>query len=337
MYDDVSIPEMTHGAFNTTLPPSLGRYAQNHPPRSALEALAPMTAAKSRARNDTPSSISSPALDALTPSMRHLLGKYAATSSSSGLSGPVLSIKGASIEGSPLPALSPAFAAAAATQRAQLAQAGEHLGASYNEENTMELKAQVIFSRAQAQHNSMGPHKNVTANNTVSPSQRAPVSTTRTTDADGLQEAIAAALARNVGPTSHLPAPTTTPAEGLTATSARSALSTRPATTGSRMTPSLPSTVAPLRRVDDNEYSALPAFIRGQLPVNVLNEAAAAVHVAAERRYAAGDGVYFTMDDVEGAAAVPSGKGKVVINALAKLGHVQLKVVYGEGTVYFFV
>jgi hypothetical protein len=103
------------------------------------------------------------------------------------------------------------------------------------------------------------------------------------------------------------------------------------------MTPSLPTTVAPLRRVDDNEYSALPAFIRGQLPVSVLTEAAAAVHVSAQRRCAAGDGAYFTMDDVDGAAAVPSGKGKVVINALAKLGHVQLKVVYGQGTVYFFV
>jgi hypothetical protein len=45
----------------------------------------------------------------------------------------------------------------------------------------------------------------------------------------------------------------------------------------------------------------------------------------------------FTMDDVEATEAIPVGKGKVFANALVKLGHVQLRVVYGQGTVYYFV
>ena len=116
---------------------------------------------------------------------------------------------------------------------------------------------------------------------------------------------------------------------GPSLTSARRSLPTS-------LTPSLPTAVAPLRHVDQAEYASLPSFIRGQLPLNALNEAAGAVHAAALRRCAAGVGASFSMDDVETAGELPAGKGKVVVNALAKLGRVQLKVVYGQGTVYFF-
>ena len=171
---------------------------------------------------------------------------------------------------------------------------------------------------------------------------------------DSLEKAIAAALGRpststvvstrsitsdgsaSSAATSGNPTPAVTPATDMLRSGALSARTLPSARGPSSLTPSLPLSVAPLREVDAADYSALPAFIRGQLPLEQLNSAAAAVHAEALRRCAAGDGASFCMDDVEAVEELPAGKGKVLINALAKLGHVQLKVVYGQGTVYFF-
>jgi hypothetical protein len=40
---------------------------------------------------------------------------------------------------------------------------------------------------------------------------------------------------------------------------------------------------------------------------------------------------------VESATELPQGKSKVLLNALAKLDQVNLKVIYGRGAVYYFV
>ena len=50
----------------------------------------------------------------------------------------------------------------------------------------------------------------------------------------------------------------------------------------------LPTTVPPLRPVEEEEYVALPTFIRGQLPLEVLNGSLAGLHSMLERRLAAG-------------------------------------------------
>lgn len=104
------------------------------------------------------------------------------------------------------------------------------------------------------------------------------------------------------------------------------------------LTPSLPTVVARYKAVDTVEYLLLPKFIRGQISLENLNEASVAVHQAAQRRCSSGGVAFFSMDDVETTAApfVPSGKVRVLLNALAKLDRIQVKVVYGQGTVYFF-
>ncbi|KAI7842302.1 hypothetical protein COHA_003942 [Chlorella ohadii] len=102
------------------------------PPRTALKAMAPMTAAKALMRPaDTPSSLASP--EALSPSMRELLGKYAASSggglslhplSSAPASGtPRLGSGGAGPRGATPSYLSPAFQLAAMEQEVQMAHA----------------------------------------------------------------------------------------------------------------------------------------------------------------------------------------------------------------------
>lgn len=482
-------------------PATLSRYAapQQEPPSTtshrpigqltaAAAAMAPMTAYKTRMRNDTPSSLSSP-VDALTPSMRHLLGKYATSSSSgggglSGLSGMSPAPLSAPRSGffniaTHSPMLSPAFAAAAEQQRAHMdaiegvqsvpvptsshhvqhhptatpaeidLQAADDYIAStaqklashpelldsfrekypalvasterlmisnsnttstgdltgrreslpygstalvspavpdaLDEDSTMELKSQVIYSRALAQqvHQASAPLPSGPSAVTFHHQQpQYPIATAPAAvpqnqqqqnqeaqrSRESLEEAIAAALARpsismsstgtagSDGTTSATATATTTTAKTLPQSQSQSssyavpALHVTPAAVpmggssiasartsmSSSLTPSLPSSVAPLRPVDQAEYSSLPAFIRGQLPLDALNEAAGAVHASALRRCAAGDGASFSMDDVENAGELPAGKGKVVVNALAKLGRVQLKVVYGQGTVYFF-
>lgn len=270
---------------------------------SVVEALAPMTVAKSKFQNlkgDTPSSISISSPGALTPSMRQLLGKYASDGQSSQSEARVSG--GTNMSISPLPMLSPAFAMAAASQTAQLNRAPvvdhyEHktdpdlsLPLSFpggDEENTIELKSQVIRSRGIA----------------------------------------------GAGPVQSKPLLTATPSQSKTSDGVKPL---RQSLTSS-LTPSLPTAVAPLRPVNEADYSSLPNFIRGQLSLETMNSAAVSVHTAASRRCDAGGGAYFTVDDIEAASPLPSAKGKVFLSAMTKLGHVQLKVVYGQGTVYFFV
>ncbi|PRW58927.1 hypothetical protein C2E21_2145 [Chlorella sorokiniana] len=102
------------------------------PPRTALKAMAPMTAAKALMRPaDTPSSLASP--EALSPSMRELLGRYAASSggglslhplSSAPTSGtPRLGSGSAGPRGATPSYLSPAFQLAAMEQEVQMAHA----------------------------------------------------------------------------------------------------------------------------------------------------------------------------------------------------------------------
>jgi hypothetical protein len=271
---------------------------------SVVEALAPMTVAKSKIQNlkgDTPSSISVSSPGALTPSMRQLLGKYATDGQSS--QSEARFSGGTNMSISPLPMLSPAFAMAAASQTAQLNRAPvddyRHKTdpdlslplpreGDGDEESTMELKSQVIRSRGIAGAGIPIQSK---------PLLTATPSLTRTSD--------------GVKPLR----------QSLTST----------------LTPSLPLAVAPLRPVNEADYSSLPNFIRGQLSLETMNSAAVSVHAAASRRCEAGGGAYFTVDDIEAASPLPSAKGKVFLSAMTKLGHVQLKVVYGQGTVYFFV
>ncbi|KAL4425881.1 hypothetical protein ABPG75_009897 [Micractinium tetrahymenae] len=102
-------------------------------PRTTLKAMAPMTAAKALMRADTPSSLASP--EAMSPSMRELLGKYAASSSSGGTHLRASTVPGSVGGGTPLPDragqatppvpayLSPAFQLAAMEQEVQMAHA----------------------------------------------------------------------------------------------------------------------------------------------------------------------------------------------------------------------
>lgn len=270
-------------------------------------------------------------------------------------------------------------------------------GGYYDEESTMELKAQVIYNRALSGHQQVQytgyqsmamPSATTAVVASVTPgsadfgcaataaaaqAQASAQALANQKSRESLEEAIAAALSRpstttatkttsttstnsgNTGtatttttartsyaatnPTPHVtPAATAGPMSGApsAAGGARTLPSTRGGSLPASLTPSLPTSVAPWTPINDSEYSSLPGFVRGQMPLEVLNEAAATMHTSVVRRCAAGDGASFTMDDIEEAGALPVGKGKAFINALAKLGRVQLKVVYGRGTVYFF-
>jgi hypothetical protein len=261
----------------------------------------------------------------------------------------------------------------------------------YDEESTMELKAQVIYNRAlSGQHLPYTGYQSMaipSATTAVTPAatmyaaedartaQASAQALANQKSRESLEEAIAAALARpsitrnpatsttttttssggsgggngritssgtattGKTTTAHVtPAATAGPMSG--APSAGGGIRTLPSARGSlpsSLTPSLPTSVAPWIPIDGSEYSSLPGFVKGQMPLDVLNEAAASMHAFVVRRCAAGDGASFTMDDIEEVGTLPVGKGKAFINALAKLGRVQLKVVFGQGTVYFFV
>lgn len=229
-----------------------------------------------------------------------------------------------------------------------------------DEESTMELKAQVIFNRAlaqqrqeeQARHqpfDTIHPHHSTTAVAAAAAATSTAVTTGSKTDESGymqsavlrskqsLQDAIAAALGKQVIPSNAVSAATTTPAvhSATTLAAATHRMMTAPRT---MPTPSLPSTVPPFSPVNTSTYSTcMPPFIRDQIPLDSLNKTAAAMHAVATRRCTDGEPAYFTMDDVESVGELPAGKGKVFINALAKLEMIQLKVVLGPGTVFFFV
>ena len=460
---------------------------------NAKALLAPMTAAKARAlraRDDTPTpSATEPSpTDALTPSMRHLLGKYASTASYtsgrlSSLSIPSFSMSsprtggrepmmmtGATMRAppsgcspSPVPLLSPAFAKAAEEQRislsslsldtiatttaakeeeekekdeplplasthplplplplspttnditmdddinleaidsylastakklaqdpqlfsgafkqkyphihsaASLTQQDQYSRLGMDEENTMELKSQVIFNRFQQQQQQQQLAGGVRSRTNVQYPSSAldataaatttTTTTTTTTDArdgnrkESLDDVIAAALGHPAPPPLSVPSvPSVPPSTKVNAAVTPSnpphpslySVLTRTgggggggggAGTATSLTPSLPTTVPPLRIVDETEFSSLPSFITNQISLDELNQTLMTVHNAVVRRCAGGDGAVFTLDDVEAAGVLPAGKCKVFTNTLVKLARVQLRVVYGQGTVYFF-
>jgi hypothetical protein len=124
---------------------------EDSPPACAAAAPSPAPAAgapPSAAAGTVPAprarspSLASP--DALSPSVLALLGKYAAAASAPRSARPGLRCLEPAAPPSPAPALSPAFAAAAAWQSAQLGAAEEPHAC---EETTMELRAQVIHHR----------------------------------------------------------------------------------------------------------------------------------------------------------------------------------------------
>eukprot|EP00887_Chlorella_sp_A99_P004740 scaffold4.g4740.t1 len=84
-----------------------------------------------------------------------------------------------------------------------------------------------------------------------------------------------------------------------------------------------------LRAVEEGEYGVLPSFIRGQLPLELLNEQLGELHDLLERRAAEGVEGAFTMADVD--ALGLGAKSKTFVNSLVKLGRVQLRVAYSQG------
>lgn len=215
-------------------------------------------------------------------------------------------------------------------------QVPENLLSKYSnamEENTIELKSQVIFHRVDGLHQRRDRMLESTvidlddlpdAENNVHREKELPT-------IDGLEKAISRVLAKNENKVTHTPALHATNTLGISTGSATS-LSRRKSVS----TPSLPTTVPPFENIDESAYSSLPSFIKGQLSLDILNEASASVHSLVKERHSSGLGVGFSSDDIESISPLPSGKSKVLLNALAKLNIVNLKVVYGQGTVYYF-
>ncbi|GAB4824009.1 hypothetical protein N2152v2_011055 [Parachlorella kessleri] len=93
--------------------------------------------------------------------------------------------------------------------------------------------------------------------------------------------------------------------------------------------------VPPLRLVADQEYQTLPTFIKGQLSLDEVNSTLASVHAAVSEKATTGGLPGFTLEDLVTVGL--AGKAKVFINSIVKLGRAQLKVVYGQGTVYLLL
>jgi len=174
-----------------------------------------------------------------------------------------------------------------------IAASAERLVGAGEEESTMELKAQVIFNRALAHQQqltatpngvtTLPPELGVTPstahlmNLALGMGGVNPSSERDSQSREGLQDAIAKALGRVTTAASAVPTPaTTTPAVSSTVLTARTLPSARSGQPS--LTPSLPTAVPLYAEVDANEYLTLPSFIRGQLPLEALNEAASAVH-----------------------------------------------------------
>lgn len=235
-------------------------------------------------------------IEVWSPSMQQLVGKY----------------------GSGQPASSPVFAAALKEQEVIL-EADEKLAMKYadesmNEENTIELKSQVIFSRSASMGCTERPEP-IKELDDIGPTPR------KSIDDKKLEDAISAALAKCEvrGVTPSIP-------------SISSRRSSAPLTASK-----LPSTLPPHHEIDGDSYSSLPSFIRGQITLEDLRQASLRMYTLVANKFAQGEGIAFSAADVDQHANLGSGKSKVFLNALAKLDQIQLKVIYGQGTVYFFV
>lgn len=239
-------------------------------------------------------------IEVWSPSMQQLVGKY----------------------GSGQPSSSPVFAAALKEQEVIL-EADEKLAMKYadesmNEENTLELKSQVIFSRSASMGGTERPEP-IKELDDIGPTPRKAI------DDKKLEDAITAALAKCdvKGVTPSIPS----------VSSRRSSVPSSAPLTASK----LPSTLPPHHEIDGNSYSSLPSFIRGQISLDDLRQASLRMYTLVANKFAQGEGVAFSAADVDQHANLGSGKSKVFLNALAKLDQIQLKVIYGQGTVYFFV
>ena len=234
------------------------------------------------------------------------------------------------------------------------------------EETTMELKSQLIFSALNRNPGQRWtrpaaipePVKEL-ADLPALPKGPTPRKAEETIDDARLEDAISLALAKScdVGeggrrPEANPPAAATasnntavtTPAAGMfAAAKATTSNSSKPSNSGhlrsssgalgmAALTPKVPTSLAEWRAVDEDAFNRLPSFVRGQITLDELNASSAAIHRMVAGRLERGEGsVVFGYSDVD-----ELGLGKVVLNALGKVGMVKVKVVYGEGTVYFF-
>lgn len=247
--------------------------------------------------------------DVWSPSIQKLMGKY----------GPGQADKGS---------VSPVFAAALKEQEALLETdtdlAAKYAHESIDEDNTLELKSQVIFSLKSANKGALDKPEPIEELDDLGPTP------SKMIDDRKLEDAISAALAK-------------CEVKGITPnvsniSSRRSSASQFPSSAPrTANTPKLPTSLPPYCAVEASSYSCLPSFIRGQIALEDLNHASSRIHALVTKRHATGEGITFNSADVEEHADLAPGKSKVFLNALAKLDRIQLKVIYGQGTVYFFV
>lgn len=263
-----------------------------------------------------PSQDSSP--DSLTPSMKHLMGKY-------GDSGSLKYSRDAAYTKVP----SPAFSDALLQQEVAMQEEDGLLQKyapddSYVEENTLELKSQVIFSRYNTDRGGGGGTQKPEPINELE--DLPPAREEEKHSEKNLEQAISAALAKSSLSQGVTPSSVHQPSQMAAASAPRTV-----------STPSVPSAVPAFRAIDNSLYSTLPSFIKGQISLEDLARAGEALHAFVSRNQEQGHGVTFTADDVEKHTSLSPVKAKVLLNALAKLEQIKLKVIYGQGTVYFFM
>jgi len=195
------------------------------------------------------------------------------------------------------------------------------------EENTLELRSQIIFNRSNTGHGTASyPHDDMKdpLGHAEYPSKG---DNSILQSPDELEKAIKLALTQSkirVSPNEVCPMRREMSHYSCSAKKHSS-------------TPSMPESLPIFLPVDEAKYATLPSFIRGQLPLEVLNKAHNYLYDLISKRSSAGEQVGFNIADVESATDLPQGKSKVLLNALAKLEQVNLKVIYGRGAVYYFV
>jgi hypothetical protein len=196
------------------------------------------------------------------------------------------------------------------------------------EENTLELRSQIIFDRSNTGYRSIS----YPANETKSPSRHTEYPSKNKSilqSPDELEKAIQLALTQSNARVS--------PDEVNQMRHSVSHYSCTASAKKHSSTPSIPESMPAFLPVDETKYATLPSFIRGQLPLKLFNKAHKDLYDLVSRRSFGGEKLGFNIVDVESATELPQGKSKVLLNALAKLDQVNLKVIYGRGAVYYFV
>eukprot|EP00890_Picochlorum_soloecismus_P001547 jgi/Picsp_1/2393/NSC_05854-R1_---NA--- len=202
-------------------------------------------------------------------------------------------------------------------------------GSIDQEENTLELRSQIIFNRSNTVHGGRNyPDIDLKdlSRRTEYPSIE---DNSMLQSPDELEKAIQLALTQSKARVS--------PDEVHQARQELSRFSCSASAKKVSNTPSIPESLPTFLPVDETKYATLPSFIRGQLPLELFNRAHRDLYELVSMRSSAGEEMGFNMGDVESATDLPQGKSKVLLNALAKLAQVNLKVIYGRGAVYYFV